>query len=271
MDRRRIAIVGGTGPQGRGLAYRFATAGHDVTLGSRDAGRAASAAADLGTLAGTGLRGDSNPGAAAVADVVVLAIPFDGHDELVASLADELAGKVVVEVDEPMVAPPRWLLVLSAIFWLLASLVLLSLDATGAAILGYMVGFVLIFGGVDEFILMIEAPSWRWLHGLAGGLFVLAGIGALFSPFQTFGILALFIGWYLIIKGFFDVAKAIGFRATLPLWGLTLAVGVLEIGLGLWAVGYPGRSAWLLMIWAGTGALLRSIGDFVAAFTSREA
>ncbi|QWF22739.1 NADPH-dependent F420 reductase [Nocardioides sp. LMS-CY] len=102
MDRRRIAIVGGTGPQGRGLAYRFATAGHDVTLGSRDAGRAASAAADLGTLAGTGLRGDSNPGAAAVADVVVLAIPFDGHDELVASLADELAGKVVVSCVNPL-------------------------------------------------------------------------------------------------------------------------------------------------------------------------
>lgn len=102
MDSRRIAIVGGTGPQGRGLAYRFATAGHDVTLGSRDAARAAAAASELSALTATELRGDSNSGAAAAADVVVLAVPFDGHDELVASLADELAGKLVVSCVNPL-------------------------------------------------------------------------------------------------------------------------------------------------------------------------
>ena len=102
MDTRKIAIVGGTGPQGRGLAYRFAIAGHDVTLGSRDAGRAASAAAEVGVLAGTEVRSDSNAGAAATADIVVLAIPFDGHDDLVASLADELAGKLVISCVNPL-------------------------------------------------------------------------------------------------------------------------------------------------------------------------
>jgi uncharacterized membrane protein HdeD (DUF308 family) len=97
---------------------------------------------------------------------------------------------------------------------------------------------------------------------------VLGGFFALLSPFHTFGILALFIGWFLIIKGFFDVAESIGFRHVMPLWGLSLAAGIAQIALGLWAVGYPGRSAWLLLVWTGVGALMRSVGSFVTAFAS---
>jgi NADPH-dependent F420 reductase len=80
VEPLKIAVVGGTGPQGRGLAYRFARAGHAVTLGSRDAERAAAAAAD----------------------VVLLAIPFDGHDDMVASLANGAGGKVFVSCVNPL-------------------------------------------------------------------------------------------------------------------------------------------------------------------------
>ena len=86
---------------------------------------------------------------------------------------------------------------------------------------------------------------------IVGALFLVVGIAALLEPFQTFGILALFVGWFLIVKGFFDIAIAIGVRRDLPLWGLTLAVGIVEVLLGLWALGYPGRSAWLLLAWIG--------------------
>ena len=165
--------------------------------------------------------------------------------------------------------PPRWALVLGGVLWLIVGLVLLSLDATSAATLGYMVAFVLIFAGVDELVRMVVAPGWRWLHLLLGVLFLVTGIGAVFEPFQTFGILALFIGWYLVFKGTFDMVTAIGFRDVLPLWGLALAVGVLELLPGFWAIGYPGRSAWLLLVWVGIGAILRGIGDLVAAFTYR--
>jgi uncharacterized membrane protein HdeD (DUF308 family) len=72
-----------------------------------------------------------------------------------------------------------------------------------------------------------------------------------------------------VFKGTFDMVTAIGFRDVLPLWGLALAVGVLELLLGFWAIGYPGRSAWLLLVWVGIGAILRGIGDLVAAFTYR--
>jgi uncharacterized membrane protein HdeD (DUF308 family) len=130
-----------------------------------------------------------------------------------------------------------------------------------------MIGFVLIFGGITEFMLTTVVEGWKWLHVAMGVLFILGGIASLFSPLQTFGVLALLIGWFLLIKGVFDIIKSIAFRDVIPLWGLVLAVGIAEAGIGMWAIGYPGRSAYLLLIWAGFAALFRSIGDFVAAFT----
>ena len=75
-----IAVLGGTGEQGRGLARRFALAGHRVVLGSRDAGRAADAAE---TLPGE-VSGKTNAEAAAEGDVVIVAVPWEGHRELLA-------------------------------------------------------------------------------------------------------------------------------------------------------------------------------------------
>jgi NADPH-dependent F420 reductase len=95
---KTVAVLGGTGPQGRGLARRFAAAGVPVVLGSRSAERAAGAAAELpGDVTGA-----DNAGAAAAGDIVVVAVPWDGHGELLASLTDELAGKVVVDCVNPL-------------------------------------------------------------------------------------------------------------------------------------------------------------------------
>lgn len=93
-----IGILGGTGPQGRGLAKRFAQSGLDVVIGSRSAERAEAVGAELGA----GVRGSSNEDCARSADVVVVAVPWDGHRELVESLAKDLAGKVVVDCVNPL-------------------------------------------------------------------------------------------------------------------------------------------------------------------------
>jgi NADPH-dependent F420 reductase len=95
---QRVAVLGGTGEQGRGLARRLALAGCRVVLGSRDAARASAAAAELpGEVTGA-----DNAAAAAQADVVIVAVPWDGHRELLSSLAGELAGKVVVDCVNPL-------------------------------------------------------------------------------------------------------------------------------------------------------------------------
>lgn len=98
-----IAVIGGTGPQGTGLAYRFARGGHEVVLGSRSQERAVVAATELGERVGSAaVRGAANDHAAKGADLVLLAVPYDGHDTLVADLAPHLAGKVVISCVNPI-------------------------------------------------------------------------------------------------------------------------------------------------------------------------
>ncbi len=94
-----IGILGGTGDQGRGLARRLARAGNRVVLGSRDAARAEAAAAEL---ADPGVSGAANADAAAAGDIVIVAVPYDGHRGLLAGLATELRGKVVVDCVNPI-------------------------------------------------------------------------------------------------------------------------------------------------------------------------
>ena len=91
-----IAILGGTGDQGRGLALQFGKAGLRVIIGSRSTERASSAAAEVG------VEGMANADAAAAADVIIAAVPYEGHAELLKALADELAGKVLVDCVNPM-------------------------------------------------------------------------------------------------------------------------------------------------------------------------
>lgn len=103
MTSYDIAVIGGTGPQGRGMAYRFAKAGHRVVLGSRDASRAQATAEEItARLPEAAVSGASNADAAAGAEVVLLAVPYDGHDDLVASLSDQLAGRIVVSCVNPL-------------------------------------------------------------------------------------------------------------------------------------------------------------------------
>jgi NADPH-dependent F420 reductase len=99
-----LAFLGGTGDQGRGLARRFAIAGHHVILGSRQADRAEQAAAELReTVPEPSLiDGATNEAAAAAGDVVVVAVPWEGHEPLISALATALTGKVVIDCVNPM-------------------------------------------------------------------------------------------------------------------------------------------------------------------------
>ncbi|WP_326552646.1 NADPH-dependent F420 reductase [Micromonospora sp. NBC_01813] len=100
-----VGIIGGTGDQGRGLAYRFALAGQPVRIGSRDGARAATAAAEIAALPGVpdgGISGGDNDEVAAGSDVVIVAVPWEGHEATVAALRAPLAGKIVVDCVNPL-------------------------------------------------------------------------------------------------------------------------------------------------------------------------
>ncbi|GAA1030180.1 NADPH-dependent F420 reductase [Virgisporangium ochraceum] len=94
-----IGILGGTGPQGRGLAYRFARGGLTVRIGSRDAARGEQSAAELPGV--DNVTGGGNE-YAADADVVVVAVPWEAHEPTLLSLKDRLAGKIVVDCVNPL-------------------------------------------------------------------------------------------------------------------------------------------------------------------------
>ncbi|WP_017609786.1 NADPH-dependent F420 reductase [Nocardiopsis xinjiangensis] len=99
-----VAVLGGTGDQGRGLARRLALAGNTVVLGSRSAERAQKAAAELVEADSTevDVRGLDNAAAAAEGDIVVVAVPWEGHRELLEGLVGPLAGKIVVDCVNPL-------------------------------------------------------------------------------------------------------------------------------------------------------------------------
>ena len=100
VARLVIGVLGGTGDQGRGLARRLALAGSRVIIGSRDAGRAVAAAASIGRP--PQLTGAANADAARAADVVIAAMPWDGHRELLESLAGVLEGKILIDCVNPL-------------------------------------------------------------------------------------------------------------------------------------------------------------------------
>ncbi len=89
----RIGIIGGTGREGRGLALRWARAGHEVVIGSRDAARAAEKALELGEAARAG-------------EVAVLTVPYTAHAETLRGVTEALAGRILVDLTVPL-QPPK--------------------------------------------------------------------------------------------------------------------------------------------------------------------
>ena len=97
-DSPRVGVLGGTGDQGRGLARRLAMSGLTVVVGSRDEARAQASAEGLGH----GVAGATNAECAATSDIVIAAVPYDGHAELLASLREQLVGKILIDCVNPL-------------------------------------------------------------------------------------------------------------------------------------------------------------------------
>lgn len=99
----RIGIFGGTGPEGKGLALHWASAGEEVLIGSRQAERAKGIVSELNARLGQDLlRGGTNEEVAEAAEVIVVSVPFEGHRPLLTALAPRLRGKIVIDVAIPL-------------------------------------------------------------------------------------------------------------------------------------------------------------------------
>ncbi|GAB4499138.1 MAG: NADPH-dependent F420 reductase [Anaerolineales bacterium] len=102
-----LAILGGTGKEGKGLAYRWAKAGYPVLIGSRQAEKALAAVADLRPLLpqSAQMDGMDNLAAAQQAEIVILTVPYAAHRATLEGLRDTLQGKLLIDVTVPLVPP----------------------------------------------------------------------------------------------------------------------------------------------------------------------
>lgn len=103
---KTIAVLGGTGKEGKGLAYRWAKAGMRVMIGSRNVDRAKEAASELNQLLSvSSITGNDNLAAAREADIIVLSVPYAAHRDTLESIKPALVGKILVDVTVPLVPP----------------------------------------------------------------------------------------------------------------------------------------------------------------------
>lgn len=105
-QHKHIAILGGTGALGSGLALRWANTGHQVTIGSRDGARAAEVAAELSQKVSRKIIGKSNEQAAADAELLVITVPYASHAATIDSVRSHLMGKILIDVTVPL-KPPK--------------------------------------------------------------------------------------------------------------------------------------------------------------------
>jgi uncharacterized membrane protein HdeD (DUF308 family) len=165
---------------------------------------------------------------------------------------------------------PWWLLLVLGIAWLIFGFVILTFDFATVLAIAYFAGVVFIASGISELVVAFVVPGWRWVHLIVALLAIGAGIVAFAWPGKTFVVLAAILAWYLLFDGTFKIIAGFLDRHDYDLWWLSLLVGVVEVAIAFWAIGYPGRSLVLLVLWVGAAAICRGIGDIFLAFRVKD-
>src|SRR5205085_5590151 len=129
-----------------------------------------------------------------------------------------------------------WLFLVTGILWLLISVIVLRFNVSSVASVGVLLGVVLLFAGVNEFMVLgLRDVGWKWMHGVLGVLFIIGGIWAFVHPIGAFYELASILGFLLILKGSFDIIGSMMQKEVSDLWWLGLITGTVEVLLGFWA------------------------------------
>jgi uncharacterized membrane protein HdeD (DUF308 family) len=164
-----------------------------------------------------------------------------------------------------------WLWIVFGIFWIAVSVVILQFDQASITTVGVLVGIMFLATAAQQFVIMSLAERGRWLFGLFGALFVIAGIIALISPENTFAALADILGFLFLLVGIFWIIQAFGTREANELWWLGLLAGILMVVLAFWTGGqFFIEKSYVLLVFAGIWALMQGVTDIVRAFQIRK-
>jgi uncharacterized membrane protein HdeD (DUF308 family) len=159
-----------------------------------------------------------------------------------------------------------WLWLVAGILWLLLGFIVLSLRPASISVCVILIAIAFWLGGITQFALaFVLEGGWRWLTIVGGTLAIAAGIAALVWPEPTLVVISIFVAWYLLIRGIFDVCVALS-HTHVRGWWMPLVAGLVAIVLGAWAIGNPDRSVLLLISIIGIWAIFKGAADLMASF-----
>jgi uncharacterized membrane protein HdeD (DUF308 family) len=161
-----------------------------------------------------------------------------------------------------------WVFLLSAVLWLVIAFVMFQFDTTSVSTLGYLVGFMLLFAGIGQFVAAGAVKGgWKVVWILFGLFFVAGGLWAIFNPWRSVANLALNLGFLLALVAIFWIIEAFATKAVNPLWWLGLVAGLLMLVVAFQAGNLDPLEKGRALIWlAGWWAILQAVGDFIRAF-----
>jgi uncharacterized membrane protein HdeD (DUF308 family) len=161
-----------------------------------------------------------------------------------------------------------WLFLVLGILWILFGMFVLSYNVGSLLALAIFTGVTFVMTGFTQVLGAGRADSSRWLHLLGGSLSLLAGFVAFIWPGATLLVLSVILAWFLVFKGIVDTVGALTSIGR-PWWWVTLILGMLELLLGIWAAGYPGRSLFVFVNLVGIYAVFYGVTELFAAFDLR--
>jgi uncharacterized membrane protein HdeD (DUF308 family) len=161
-----------------------------------------------------------------------------------------------------------WLFLVLGVLWILFGMFVLSYNVGSLLALAVFAGITFVMTGITQVLAAGRVDSWRWLWVVGGALSIIAGILAFVWPGMTLLVLSVILAWFLVFKGIMDVVGALASIGR-PWWWLTLILGIVELLLGIWAAGYPGRSLFVFVNLVGIYAVAYGFTELFAAFELR--
>jgi uncharacterized membrane protein HdeD (DUF308 family) len=161
-----------------------------------------------------------------------------------------------------------WLFLILGVLWILFGMFVLSYNVGSLLALAVFAGVTFIMTGVNQILAAGRVHGWGWLYLLGGVLSIIAGIIAFVWPGRTLVVISVVLAWFLVFKGIVDIVAALSAHGR-PYWWLGLILGVLELLLGIWAAGSPGRSLFVFVNLVGIYAIFYGFTELFAAFDLR--
>jgi uncharacterized membrane protein HdeD (DUF308 family) len=162
-----------------------------------------------------------------------------------------------------------WLFLILGVLWILFGMFVLSYNVGSLLALAILAGVTFLMTGVNQILSSGRVEGgWRWLYIIGGALSIIAGIIAFVWPGRTLVVISVVLAWFLVFKGIVDIVSALANHGR-PYWWVALILGILELLLGIWAAGYPGRSLFVFVNLVGIYAIFYGFTELFAAFDLR--